>query len=91
MKLVYPVCFYVEDDGKYSVDVPDLIGCVTQGDNFANAIEMAVDAASGWILTSLEDGEEIPKSSKAEDIKLEYENGFVNYVMLDIDAYAEKY
>ncbi|MDR0220870.1 MAG: type II toxin-antitoxin system HicB family antitoxin [Lachnospiraceae bacterium] len=91
MKLVYPVCFYPEDNGGYSVDVPDLLGCVTQGDSLADAMEMAVDAACGWILSSLEDAEEIPKPSKLEDIKPEYENGIVNYVMLDIDSYAEKY
>jgi predicted RNase H-like HicB family nuclease len=91
MKLVYPVCFYLEDDGRYSVDVPDLLGCVTQGDDLANAIEMAMDAACGWILTALEDGEVLPKPSKPENIILEYENGMVNYVMLDINSYAEKY
>ena len=91
MKLVYPVCFYLEDNGHYSVDVPDLLGCVTQGDNLAHAIEMAIDAASGWILSSLEDGEDIPEPSKLENIKLEYDNGMINYVMLDIDSYAEKY
>jgi predicted RNase H-like HicB family nuclease len=91
MKLVYPVCFYLEDNGSYSVDVPDLLGCVTQGANLAEAMEMAVDAASGWILSSLEAAEEIPKPSKIEDVKLEYDNGIVNYVMLDIDNYAEKY
>jgi predicted RNase H-like HicB family nuclease len=91
MKLVYPVCFYIEDDGRYSVDVPDLPGCVTQGENFADAIEMAIDAASGWILSSLEEGDAIPEPSKSEDVALEYENGFINYVLLDIDSYAEKY
>jgi len=91
MKLVYPVCFYLEDDGSYSVDVPDLLGCVTQGDNLAHAIEMAIDAASGWVLSTIEEGGEIPKASDIVDIKLEYENGMVNYVMLDIDSYAEKH
>ena len=91
MKLVYPVCFYLEEDGRYSVDVPDLPGCVTQGDNLADAIEMAVDAASGWILSTLEDGEEVPSPSKIEDVTLAYENGMINYVMLDMDSYAEKY
>ena len=91
MKLVYPVCFYAEGDGSYSVAVPDLPGCFTQGDNLAEAIEMAIDAASGWVLTELEDGNKPPKASMAEDIQLEYENGFVNLVVLDMDSYAEKY
>ena len=64
---------------------------MTQGDNLAHAIEMAIDAASGWILSSLEEGENIPEPSKLENIELEYNNGMINYVMLDIDSYAEKY
>ena len=91
LKLVYPTCFYLENDGKYSVDVPDLLGCVTQGVNLAEAIEMAVDAASGWILNTLENGEKLPEASNLEDIILEYDNGIKSYIMLDIDSYAEKY
>lgn len=91
MKLVYPACFYKEEDGRYSVDVPDLSGCVTFGENLAHAIEMAVEAAGGWILITLENGEEVPRPSNIEDIKLEYENGIISYIMLDIESYAEKY
>lgn len=90
MKLIYPAIFYTEKTGGYSVEVPDLPGCFTQGDSLADAIEMATDAASGWILTSLEDNEPIPNSSKVEDIILESE-GFVSLIVLDINSYAEKY
>lgn len=92
MKLVYPACFYPDEDGSFTVIVPDLKGCVTEGKDFAEALEMAVDAASGWVLTSLEDGEEVPKASNQKDIRAdEYENGFVNLIVLDMDSYAEKY
>lgn len=92
MKLIYPACFYpCENSNGYTVIIPDLKGCVTEGNNLIEAIEMAIDAASGWILTSLEDGETIPKSSNYKDIKLEYDNGFVNLITLDMDAYTEKY
>lgn len=92
MKLVYPACFYkCEDVEGYTVVVPDLQGCVTQGNNLSNAIEMAIDAASGWILDSLEDGEQIPKPSDKDEIELEYEDGFVNFIVLDMDSYTEKY
>ncbi len=92
MKLVYPACFYLDKDGYYTVVVPDLKGCVTEGKGFAEALYMAMDAACGWILTSLEDGENIPKASKQDEVKAdEYENGFVNLIVLDIDSYAEKY
>ena len=92
MKLVYPACFYPDEDGSFTVIVPDFKGCVTEGKDFAEALEMAIDAASGWVLTSLEEGEEIPTASNQNDIKAdEYENGFVNLIVLDMDSYAEKY
>lgn len=51
MKLVYPSIFtpFGDIDG-YTVEVPDLPGCVTEGNSLVDAIEMAVDAASGWVL-----------------------------------------
>ena len=91
MKLVYPACFYLENDGGYSVEVPDLKGCITQGDSLEEAIQMAEDAALGWLLTSIEDGEELPKPSNMKDIKLENENGFVSLLLLDLTAYSQKY
>ena len=73
MKIVYPACFYKEDDGGFSVQFPDLLGCCTQGDTIEEAIQMAEDAALGWLLTSVENNEEIPKASNIKDIKLENE------------------
>lgn len=90
MKLVYPANFYYEEDGGYSIEIPDLLGCVTQGDNLEEAMEMAQDVAQGWILTAIEEEEEIPKPSQIEQIKLE-ENGFKTLLLLDIDQYTEKY
>ena len=84
MKLVYPANFYYEEDEGYSVEIPDLLGCVTQGENLEEAMEMAQDAALGWILTAIEAEEEI------EQIKLEG-NGFKTLLLLDIDQYTEKY
>ena len=94
-KLVYPACFYPhsnEDGNGYTVIVPDLPGCVTGGESLAEAIEMGVDAASGWVLTEMEDGKPIPAASKPEDISADEEpNGFVSMLVLDMDTYAEKY
>ena len=91
MKLVYPACFYIEDDGSYSVEVPDLKGCVSQGNSLEEAIQMAEDAALGWLLTSIEDGEELPNPSNIKDIKLDSENGFVSLLLLDLTSYSQKY
>lgn len=92
MKLVYPAVFSpLGEMGGYCVTFPDLPGCVTQGNNLADAIIMAVDAASGWILDELEDGNPEPKTSKLSDIKMENEDDFVNLVALNMDSYAENY
>ncbi len=97
MKLTYPACFYEDVETKeYVVVVPDLPGCTTGGKDLPEAIEMAVDAASGWVLTSLEDGEEIPKATDIEKVRTDKDplgggKAFVSMIVLDMDEYAEKY
>ena len=57
MKLVYPAIFYPDENGTgYTVEIPDLKGCTTEGDTLADAILMGTDAACGWLLDELEDG-----------------------------------
>ena len=92
-KLLYPACFYPCEDrvGAYTVVVPDLPGCVTEGDSLADAIAMGTDAASGWVLDEMEDGKAIPKASNIKDIHPDSPDGFVNLLVLDMDLYAEKY
>ncbi|MCQ2498243.1 MAG: type II toxin-antitoxin system HicB family antitoxin [Lachnospiraceae bacterium] len=88
MKLYYPAIF-VPYMGSFTVEFPDLPGCVTQGDSLEEAFEMAEDAACGWILTSIEDGEEIPSPSYVG--KMDVAEGFINYITLDIDEYAKRH
>lgn len=91
MKLVYPAIFTpcLESPG-YTVTVPDLPGCVSEGKNLLDSIEMGVDAASGWILDEMEDGNDYPAPSDYTSIACP-SGSFVNLLVLDIDAYAEKY
>lgn len=92
MKLVYPAYFSpLEEKEGYCVTIPDLPGCVTEGDNLADAILNAIDAASGWVLDELEDGNQAPKPTNQNEIKIEDEKDFVSMIALDMDAYAEKY
>lgn len=88
MKLYYPAVFIKSEYG-YTVEFPDLPGCVTQGDTFEEAYEMATDASCGWILTTIEDGEELEPPSKAGDLSIS--EGFINYLQLDVEEYAKKY
>lgn len=93
MRLVYPIILIPFDDnsGGYTVEVPDLPGCVTQGDDLADALYMAEDAASGWVLDELEDGKPAPKASRQEDVHSDEPGAQTSLVVLDMDAYADKY
>ena len=92
MKLIYPAIFkpFSDGSGGYLVEFPDLPGCVTEGKNLEDAYEMAIDAASGWVLGELEDGEQIPKASEYKDVVAD-NSYMVNMMLLDIDSYNEKY
>lgn len=76
--------------GGFTVEVPDLPGCVSEGSTLAEAILMGTDAASGWVLDELEDGKPAPEASPLDSIIPET-GGFVSMLVLDMDAYAEKY
>ena len=91
MKLVYPAIFTpCKELSGYTVEVPDLPGCVTEGRSLVEAIEMGVDAASGWILDEMEDGNAYPAPSDLSKISFPA-GSFVNLLVLDMDAYSEKY
>jgi predicted RNase H-like HicB family nuclease len=91
VRIVYPACFYADPEtGAYAVEVPDLPGCATGANNLPDAIFMGIDAASGWVLTELEEGRSAPPASALGDIRPDA-GGFVNLLALDIDAYAAKY
>ena len=92
MKLTYPAYFYPCEEltGGYTVVIPDLRGCVTQGKTLADAIIMAEDAASGWVLDELEEGNDVPAASSISNLDAE-EGGFTTIIVIDIDSYAAKY
>lgn len=68
MRYQYPVILIPAEEGGYTVLVPDLPGCVTQGETVEEAFEMAKDAIAGWIEVTLEYKEEVPDSSTLEQI-----------------------
>ena len=72
MRLAYPAIFtpYEDGTGGYAVEFPDLPGCVTGGSDMAEAIFMAEDAASGWVLTELEEGRMAPKASTLGEVHI---------------------
>jgi len=49
------------EEGGYTVTVPALPGCVTQGETIEEAIAMAKDAIRLYIETLIADGEPVPQ------------------------------
>ena len=91
MKLVYPAIFYPEENGGYSVIIPDLLGCCTQGETIEEALVMAQDAALSWLLTASEKKEDFPVATDRKNIKPEKEDGFVSLLLLDLESYFKKH
>ena len=107
MKVIYPVLFYEEKEGGYSVFVPDLekalnTSASTCGSTLEEAMNMAEDLIAGLILDEIEEGNKIPKASKIEDVSFEelendleedwdYVSKFKNYICVDISLFAEKW
>jgi antitoxin HicB len=53
-----------ENEGGYTVTVPSLPGCVTQGETMEEAIAMAKDAILLFIETLVAEGEPIPQEQE---------------------------
>ena len=81
-KYVYPAVLK-EENNKVYVRVPNLKGCNTVGDDFADAIEMARDAIEMWLCIAEDNGEEIP----AADMQMESEDGIVTLIDADTNEY----
>lgn len=47
-------------DGSYFAHVPDLPGCMTEGETAAEALRAIDDAMRAWITVAVEDGRQVP-------------------------------
>ncbi len=90
MRLSYAAILEPCEEGGYSVTFPDLPGCFTEGDDLTDALYMAQDAVGGYILTGIEEGDDIPKATRADAIKCP-DGCIVNMIVVDLDEYASKY
>lgn len=88
MKHYYPAIFE-PTDGAFVITVPDVKGCVTQGEgnDMNDCMYMAQDAI-GVMLDELEE-KDYPTPSKIEDIDLSNRlpNSFVTYVLFDREGW----
>jgi antitoxin HicB len=66
-ELVYPVVLEplsTEDGGGFAAFVPDLPGCMSDGDTPEEALINVRDAIASWIEAATADGRLIPRPSK---------------------------
>jgi predicted RNase H-like HicB family nuclease len=61
----YTIILYPDmDEGGYTVTVPALPGCITQGETIEEAIAMAKDAIRLHIESLIADGEPVPEEGE---------------------------
>ena len=85
--IAYPIILEKEKDG-YFVTVPD-IDKYTQGEDIADAMEMARDLICLWLLDLEEDGKLIPQPG---NLNLQVsKDAIVTFVDVNIDEYRRKY
>lgn len=82
--IYYPAVFHPEDVG-YSVFIPDIPGCSTQGDTMDEAVEMAKDA----IGLMLEGSSEYPQASSPSILSLA-DGEFMVMIPFNPAEYARK-
>ncbi len=91
-KIYYPAVFHVaEDVGGYWVEFPDLPGCLSQGKDDVDAIEMAEDALGQWLDRTGEDFErEILPPSSVSVVRESFPDELVMLVGCDPEEYFRK-
>ena len=52
--------FEVAEEGGYTASVPDLPGCLSEGDTFEQALAMIQDAMEGWLTVAAKHGDPVP-------------------------------
>ena len=90
MKFIYPAIIKTEAD-HYTAVLPDLEGCVAEGESIDEVLDNANAAAAEWISVELETEIYLPPVSDEEDLILE-EGEFVRNICVTMrmsDGYDE--
>jgi len=67
LSLPYKIELFPSSEGGFAVSIPDLPGCISQGETVEEALEMIADAKAAWIEIALEDGMSVPEPVPAAD------------------------
>lgn len=63
-KFIYQAILTCEEDGRYLVEFPDLPGCFSEGDTFAEAAAMGADAAKTYVASLIAHGDAVPEPQR---------------------------
>ncbi|WP_455055299.1 type II toxin-antitoxin system HicB family antitoxin [Merdimonas faecis] len=88
-KLFYPAVFHKAEEGGFWVSFPDFPECFTEGDDMAQAYEMAVEAMGLALVSRREEGEEIPNPTEID--KVDIEEGTLAIIEFDMLEYQKKH
>jgi len=69
--LKYTIILVPEEEGSYSVEVPALPGCYTQGETRKEAIAMAKEAIELYLASCKAHNEPIPEEAGVESLIVE--------------------
>ena len=94
MIYIYPAIFShceVEERGTvYTVEIPDIPGCITEGESIQGAMAMGREALAGCILALKQDQEAIPEPSNYKDITTQSPHDFITLLDVDLNEYLRK-
>lgn len=88
-KLFYPTVFHPEQSG-YSVSVPDLDGCFSEGDSISEAYNMIFDAIGLYLEELRSSGGTPPVPSNPAAITVEKPD-FITLIEFDRTAYMRRH
>jgi len=88
MNIVYAAIFHPTEEGGYFVSFPDLDGCLTEGDDLAEAITMATEVLGVFVSCLMDD--DIPYDPPTPIERLDPEDGFLTYISANPNQYRRK-
>ena len=89
-KLFYPAIFHKAEEGGFWVSFPDFPECLTDGDDMAQAYEMAMDALGLALADMIDNNEQVPAASVPDQIDIEPDSYLV-IVEFDYLEYQKKH
>lgn len=67
LSLPYKITLYPADEEGFVVEIPELPGCISQGETREEALVMIEDAKIAWLTVALELGKDIPEPVQEEE------------------------